>query len=105
MKITAVETWWTRIPFDMGGNPAVMGGVNWQSMNTVWLRIVTDQGLEGWGEGFGHASAAATKTVMDTQLAPAVLGQDPRNIAGLRHTLAKAFHGFGRNGSHVFALS
>jgi L-alanine-DL-glutamate epimerase-like enolase superfamily enzyme len=105
MKITAVETYWTRIPFDMGGKPASAGGLGWQSMNTVWLRIVTDQGLEGWGEGFGHASAPVTKTVMDTQLAPAVLGQDARDIAGLRQPLAKAFHGFGRNGSHVFALS
>jgi D-galactarolactone cycloisomerase len=105
MKIIAVETNWTRIPFDMGGQPAVSGGLGWQSMNTVWLRIVTDQGLEGWGEGFGHASAATTKTVLDTQLAPAVLGQDARDIAGLRARLSKAFHAFGRNGSHVFALS
>ena len=74
-------------------------------MNTVWLRIVTDQGLEGWGEGFGHASAATTMAVLNTQLAPAVLGQDARDIAGLRARLSKAFHGFGRNGAHVFALS
>ena len=75
MKITAVETYWTRMPFDMGGKPAVMGGLNWQIMNTVWLRIVTDQGLEGWGEAFGHASAATTMTVLDTQLAPALLAR------------------------------
>src|SRR5258707_9477112 len=105
MKITAVETYRTRTPFDMGGKPAAVGGLGWQSMNTVWLRISTDQGLEGWGEGFGHASAAATKTVMDGQLAPALIGQDARDIAGLRARLAKAFHGFGRNGAHVFALS
>ncbi len=105
MKITAVEAHWTRIPFDMGGKPAVMGGLNWQTMNTVWLRIVTDQGLEGWGEAFGHAAAATTMTVLDTQLAPMLLGQDARDIAGLRLRLGKAFHGFGRNGPHVFALS
>ena len=105
MKIIAVETTWTRIPFDMGGEPAVAGGLNWQSMNTVWLRIVTDQGLEGWGEGFGHAAAATTMAVLNTQLAPAILGQDARDIAGLRARLSKAFHGFGRNGPHVFALS
>ena len=105
MKIIAVETNWTRIPFDMGGKPAMAGGLGWQSMNTIWLRIVTDQGLEGWGEGFGHASAAATKTVLDTQLAPAILGQDARDIAGLRARLSKTFHSFGRNGPHVFALS
>ena len=105
MKITAIESYWTRIPFDMGGKPATMGGLNWQTMNTVWLRVITDQGLEGWGEGFGHASAAATKTVMDTQLASLVIGQDARDISGLRARLSKALHGFGRNGSHVFALS
>jgi len=105
MKITAVETYWTRIPFDMGGKPASVGGLGWQTMNTVWLRIVTDQGLEGWGEAFGHASAAATMAVLNAQLAPAVLAQDARDIGGLRARLSKALHGFGRNGSHVFALS
>jgi L-alanine-DL-glutamate epimerase-like enolase superfamily enzyme len=105
MKITAVETYWTRIPFDMGGKPAQAGGLGWQSMNTVWLRIVTDQGLEGWGEGFGHASSATTKMAIDTHVAPVICGQDARDIAGLRARLARAFHGFGRNGAHVFAQS
>ena len=31
MKITGVETWWTQIPFDMGGKPKVLGGLNWQA--------------------------------------------------------------------------
>jgi D-galactarolactone cycloisomerase len=105
MKITEVETYWTQIPFDMGGKPAVMGGLNWQTMNTVWLRIMTDAGIEGWGEAFGHGTAAATMTVLETQLAPAILGQDARDIAGLRQRLAKAFHIYGRNGPHLFALS
>ena len=105
MKITGVETYWTQTPFDMGGKPAVMGGLNWQTMNTVWLRVITDAGLDGWGEAFGHGTAAATMTVLDTQLAPAILGQDARDIAGLRKRLAKAFHIYGRNGPHVFALS
>ncbi len=105
MKITAIEAHWTRIPFDMGGKPATMGGLNWQTMNTVWLRVVTDQGLEGWGEAFGHASSAATMAMLDTQLAQAVLGQDARDIAGLRQRLLKAFHGFGRNGTHLFGIS
>ena len=105
MKITAVETWWTRIPFDMGGKPAVMGGLNWQTMNTVWLRVITDSGLEGWGEAFGHNSAATTMAALNSQIAPALLGQDARDIAGLRLRLGKAFHGFGRNGAHMFGLS
>jgi L-alanine-DL-glutamate epimerase-like enolase superfamily enzyme len=105
MKITGVETYWTQIPFDMGGKPKVMGGLNWQTMNTVWLRIITDAGVEGWGEAFGHGTSAATMAVLDTQLAPALLGQDARDIAGLRRRLGQAFHIYGRNGPHLFALS
>jgi len=105
MKITGVETYWTQTPFDMGGKPAVMAGLNWQTMNTVWLRIITDDGIDGWGEAFGHGASAAALTVLDTQLAPAVLGQDARDISGLRERFARAFHLYGRNGPHVFALS
>ena len=74
-------------------------------MNSVWLRIVTDQGLEGWGEAFGQPRPPRPRCGAGTQLAPALLGQDARDIAGLRLRLSKAFHGFGRNGPHVFALS
>lgn len=105
MKITAVETYWTRIPYDMGGKAAVLSGVNADGMNTVWLRVITDQGLEGWGEAFGHAGAAASLTVLNTQLAPAILGKDARDIAGLRERLSRSWHLFGRNGAHVYALS
>jgi L-alanine-DL-glutamate epimerase-like enolase superfamily enzyme len=33
-------------------------------MNTLFLRIVTSDGLEGWGEGFGHATCQATRAVI-----------------------------------------
>jgi L-alanine-DL-glutamate epimerase-like enolase superfamily enzyme len=105
MKITGVETYWTRIPFDMGAKPAAMAGLQWQGMNTVWLRILTDAGIDGWGEAFGHGCSAASLAVLDTQLAPALLGQDARDIGGLRQRLSQAFHLYGRNGTHAFALS
>ena len=105
MKIIAVETYWTRIPFDMGGKAAVMSGINAQGMNTVWLRIVTDQGIDGWGEAFGHGAASTSVSVLTSQLAPAILGQDARDIAGLRSRLSRSYHLFGRNGPHVYALS
>lgn len=105
MKITGVETYWTQTPFDIGGKPQVMGGLNWQSMNTVWLRIRTDAGVDGWGEAFGHGTSAGTLAVLDTQLAPMLVGQDARDIAGLRLRLGKHFHLYGQNGPHVYALS
>ncbi|MBV8576261.1 MAG: hypothetical protein JOZ58_14650, partial [Acetobacteraceae bacterium] len=105
MKIIAVETWLTEVPFDMGAKPAVFGGIAWQSLATLWVRVVTDAGLEGWGEGFGHACCPATRAVVDTQLGPAIIGQDARDILGLNRTFAQGLHLFGRNGPHVYALS
>jgi L-alanine-DL-glutamate epimerase-like enolase superfamily enzyme len=105
MKITSVETYWTQAPFDMGGKPKVSGGINAQKMNTVWLRVRTDAGIDGWGEAFGHGSSAASLAVLDSQLAPAILGQDARDINGLRDRLSRQYHLFGRNGSHLYALS
>lgn len=105
MKITGIETYWTQTPFDMGGKPAAFGGLNWQSMNTVWLRVMTDKGIDGWGEAFGHGGSAASLAVLDTQLAPAVLSQDARDIAGLRRRLGQAFHLYGQNGAHTYAMS
>jgi L-alanine-DL-glutamate epimerase-like enolase superfamily enzyme len=105
MKITAVETRLTRIPFDMGAKPVSFSGIGGQHLNTFWVRIITDTGIEGWGEGFGHGAVAVTKTVFDTQVAPAILGQDARDIAGLRARLSHTFHLYGRNGPHLYALS
>ena len=68
-------------------------------------RIVADQGLEGWGEAFGRASAATTMATLGHSTGAGYARQDARDIGGLRARLSKAFHGFGRNSSHVFALS
>jgi L-alanine-DL-glutamate epimerase-like enolase superfamily enzyme len=105
MKIIAVETHLIRVPCDIGAAPTAFSGVAWSSIDTLFLRVVTDQGLEGWGEGFGHACCPATRAVIDTQLAPAVLGEDARDIRGLMTRLAQRLHLFGRNGPHVYALS
>ena len=105
MKIVAIETHLIRVPCDIGAAPTPFLGVGWSSLDTLLVRVVTDQGLEGWGEGFGHACCPATRTVVDTQLAPAVLGEDARDIRGLMARLAQRLHLFGRNGPHVYALS
>jgi L-alanine-DL-glutamate epimerase-like enolase superfamily enzyme len=105
MRIVAIETHHIAVPFSMGARAGGIGGVGGQAMHTLLLRVVTDQGIEGWGEGFGHACCPATRTVLDTQVAPAVLGADARDIAGLHDRLARPFHLFGRNGPHLYARS
>ncbi len=106
MKITALETWHTKIPFSQGSRPVALGAaVPAGQMHTFWLRVVTDTGLEGWGEGFGHACVPATRTAFDTQIGPAALGQDARDIRGIFRRFNQMFHIFGRNGPITYALS
>ena len=105
MKIIAIETHHIAVPADTGATPVGFAGTGWQHMNTLLLRVITDQGLEGWGEGFGHAACAATRAVLDTQLGPQLLGQDARDIAGLHRRIGHALHLYGRNGPHTYALS
>lgn len=105
MRIVALETHHIAVPFSMGTEAGGIGGIGTRLMHTLLLRVVTDQGLEGWGEGFGHACCPATRAVLDTQVAPAVLGADARDIAGLHDRLARPFHLFGRNGPHLYARS
>ena len=105
MKIVAIESHLIRVPCDIGAAPTAFVGVGWSSLDTLFVRVVTDQGLEGWGEGFGHACCPATRAVIDTQIAPAALGEDARDIRGLMARLAQRMHLFGRNGPHVYALS
>ena len=105
MKIVAIETHLIRVPCDIGAAPTAFLGVGWSSLDTLLVRVVTDQGLDGWGEGFGHACCPATRIVVDTQLGPAALGEDACDIRGLMTRLAQRLHLFGRNGPHVYALS
>jgi len=105
MKIVAIETQIIRVPADLGAAPRAFGGVSWATQDTLFVRVITDAGIEGWGEGFGHACLPATRAAFDTQVGPAALGQDARDIRGVMHRLSQMLHLFGRNGPLVYALS
>jgi len=105
MKITAVETHMVRVKFDMGAPPRAFAGATWSNMDTLFVRVVTDQGIEGWGEGFGHAVCPATRAAFDSQVGPAALGLDACDIRGLAGRMLQQFHLYGRNGPLVYALA
>ena len=50
---------------------------------TVLVKITTDQGLIGWGEGHAPAAPAVHAKVITDLLAPILIGQDARNIGPL----------------------
>lgn len=105
MIITRVEAIHCAVPYGYHRPPESAGTARWPSMDTLLIRIETDEGVEGWGEAFGFISCATTRRAVETLIAPLCTGKDPRNIAGLMDELARKLHNFGRSGAVAYALS
>ena len=106
MKITKVETIVVQMPMLIEGSVLPkQGGTPRTSMDTLLVRVDTDEGVTGWGEGFGHRIFTATRAALDSFIGPMCIGRDPTAIAALVDELQRNLTGVGRNGPAMYALS
>ena len=76
MKITKLEIYHLQAKIA----PSFGWSQGWtDTRSTGLVKITTDSGLEGWGEGAGGAAS----TIIQETFAPILLGQDPTNRTGL----------------------
>jgi D-galactarolactone cycloisomerase len=103
--ITKVEAIHCALPYTYH-RPATSTGVSgWPTIDTLLIRIETDEGVEGWGEAFGFMHCATTRRAVETLIAPLCTGKDPRHIAPLMDELARKLHNYGRSGAVAYGLS
>ena len=105
MKIENIETFLIKIPFDTGAENRQLTGTEWPTLNYVFIRIDTDQGISGWGDAFAYGAAPATLATVKEMIAPSLIGMDARNIAGIHQRLQQDNHIWGRYGITMFAIS
>jgi len=106
MRITKVETIVVNMPMIIEGSVIPkQGGRPRTSMDILLVRVDTDEGVSGWGEGFGHRIFPATRAVIDTLIGPLCIGRDPTAISALADELQRGLAGVGRNGPAMYALS
>jgi L-alanine-DL-glutamate epimerase-like enolase superfamily enzyme len=105
MKITAVEPFHISVPYDFGNTTQNAAAVQWPKMETLFVKVTTDEGLVGWGEGFGLAACGITKVAVERAIAPLAVGRDPTDIAKLMAEIAYKQRNCARNGPVGFALS
>jgi L-alanine-DL-glutamate epimerase-like enolase superfamily enzyme len=74
-------------------------------VDSLVVKITTDDGIVGWGETFGFTAIPAVKVVIDTILAPELIGSDATRREKLQGDLQKKFHVFGRSGAFIYGLS
>lgn len=105
MKITKISTYAINMPLKLSGDVPHVGGQARTALEMLLVRIDTDEGVTGWGEGFGHRIWSATRAAIDNIIAPVLIGRDPTAISTLMTDLARTLHSAGRHGAVTFGLS
>jgi len=105
MKITTVEPFHISVPYDFGNTAENAAAAQWAKMETLFVKVTTDDGVIGWGEGFGLAACGITKVAVEKAIAPLAVGRDPTDIAALMRDVAYRQRNCARNGPVGFALS
>ena len=86
MKITSVQATWVHVPIPFERQHVSDFG-RIASFDSVVVKITADGGLYGWGEakaGVGSAASAhGLAAIINQDLAPLLVGQDPRDISRL----------------------
>ena len=104
-KISNVSTVSVEIPYEHGGPKAGWGGQAWNKLSILMVKVETEDGYTGWGEGFSYNCRPAVKAAIEHMVAPVVVGLDSGDIAGISRDMQQKLHLFGRYGITIFALS
>jgi L-alanine-DL-glutamate epimerase-like enolase superfamily enzyme len=103
MKITRITVWQKTLPL---ARPYWLSGgrLKFEALDSTFLRIDTDEGLSGWGEGcpWGHSYLPAFGEGLRAALgllAPVLIDRDPRDIDALNRLMDLTLPG------HLYAKS
>lgn len=83
MKIVSVQAWWVRIPISADKQHVSDFG-RLRTFDSAMLRIETDDGLVGWGEGKNAAGSAGEYGtlvhLLNHEFGPRIIGRDPADV-------------------------
>lgn len=97
MKIEKIELYHLELPYS-GGVYRLSGGREYRSFDASFVRLVTDTGLEGWGESTPFGSTYIAAHALGTragiaEIAPWLLGRDPRQVDRINDAMDAALVG------------
>ena len=103
ITIERIEAIPLRIPMDHWAPPPLFAGRPRTTMEVLLVRLATDRGIVGWGEGF-WGGWQATVAALDHAVAPLAIGQDATD-PGLTARIERMLHNMGRAGAVMHAIS
>jgi D-galactarolactone cycloisomerase len=103
MKIRSIKTIILRSP--LGDRKFYSSQAAFPERNSLLVRIETDGGLVGWGEGGQYGPPEPVAACIDDVLGPRILGRDPSEPVRIWEELYAFSRDFGQKGTYVEAIS
>ncbi len=103
MKITGVSTYILRVP--LGEKRFYSSQCAFPERNSLLVKIETDEGICGWGEGGQYGPPEPVKACIEHVLAPRITGRDPLGREVIWDDLYSFTRDFGQKGSYIEAIS
>ncbi|WP_343390151.1 mandelate racemase/muconate lactonizing enzyme family protein [Candidatus Amarobacter glycogenicus] len=103
MVIGDIRTFVLRVP--LGKERFFSSQCAFPERNSLLVRVETDSGIVGWGEGGQYGPAEPVASCINHVLAPQVVGRDPCEPVRLWEELYAATRDFGQKGAYIEAMS
>ncbi|ACP25814.1 putative muconate lactonizing enzyme [Sinorhizobium fredii NGR234] len=97
LKIERIDVFKVDLPYS-GGVYLLSGGREYRSFDATFVRIATNDGLEGWGESTPFGSTYIASHAMGVragiaEIAPSLIGLDPRHVDRVNEAMDNALVG------------
>lgn len=103
MKIRKINTYVLKVP--LGKKRFYSSQCPFPERNSFLVRIETDEGIYGWGEGGQYGPAEPLCSCVEHVLAPLLIGRDPFDKGVLWSQMYAMTRDFGQKGSYIEAIS
>lgn len=103
MKITSIRSFVLRVP--LGDKLFYSSQAAFPERNSYLVRVETDSGLVGWGEGGQYGPPEPVAACVDRVLAPHLIGRDPTEPVRLWEEMYNFSRDFGQKGTYIEAIS
>lgn len=103
MKIKSIASHILRAP--LGAQTFYSSQAAFPERNSCLVRIETDAGLVGWGEGGQYGPPEPVAACIDAVLAPRLIGRDPTEPVRIWEELYAFSRDFGQKGTYIESIS
>jgi len=103
MKISQIKAFAPSLP--LGSQRFFSSQCAFPERNSLLVRIETDDGLVGWGEGGQYGPPEPVAACVNHVLAPRIMGRSPHEVTRIWEELYALTRDFGQKGTYIEALS